>query len=211
MKFQNLAPLAALGLMVSACGGSGSLGLDSVHQPVVSRADYSFDVATGGGGLNSNETARLVGWFDALRLGYGDRVAIDFGSNYDDGGAKAAIASIAASYGILLQDVPPMTSGNVAPGSARVIISRLKASVPSCPDWAGNKFENVENRTSSNYGCATNTNLAAMIANPEDLVRGASANGITDANAATKGVNDYRRRSPSGAGGAINAESAGGK
>ncbi len=209
MKKRNFASLFALAMTLSACGGVGSRGLESVHQPVVSRNDYAFDVNTSAGGLASPDAARLSGWFDALQLGYGDKVSVDLGGNYNDGAARAAIATIAARYGLLLQDVPPQLMGDVTPGGARVIVSRLKASVPSCPNWKGMGDPNFGNKTSSNYGCATNSNLAAMIANPEDLVRGASADGTTDAYTSSKGVILYRTQKPTGEGG-LKTESAGG-
>ena len=130
MKAQTLLPLIALGLTVSACGGTANRGLSSVHQPVVSRADYSFDLGAANGGIGGVETARLAGWFDALQLGYGDRVSVDLPGGFDSSGAREQVAAVAARYGLLLQDTPPVTSGNVPTGAVRVIVSRLKASVP---------------------------------------------------------------------------------
>ncbi len=209
MNMRNLTAVIALGLAVSACGTSNR-GLESVHQPVVSRSDFAFEVNTGAGGLASGDAARLSGWFDALGLGYGDKVSVDLGSSYNDGEAKAAVSAIAARYGLLLQDTPPMLGGDIAPGSARVIVSRLKASVPSCPDWSSNKGPNFGNSGSSNYGCATNTNLAAMIADPEDLIRGQRGDGTNDAQASAKAVEVYRSQSPTGKG-ALKSESTGGR
>jgi pilus assembly protein CpaD len=202
--------LLALGLTVSACAGDPrSAGLESVHQPVVARSDYALDVASSGSGLAPAEAARLVGWFDAIRLGYGDQVAVDIGGNYDDGDTKRAIAGIAARYGLLLTENPAPTAGDIAPGAVRVVVSRFKASVPGCPEWKGSKIETFSNRQSSNYGCATNSNLAAMVANPVDLVRGQSGSGVTDATMATRGVKVLRDTPPTGTQG-LKAESTGG-
>ena len=209
MKTRNLATLIALGITVSACGGTGGRGLESVNQPVVSRADYAFDVNTGASGLAGGDAARLSGWFDALQLGYGDKVSVDLGGNYNDGEARRAIASIAAQYGLLLEDVAPALSGDVAPGGARVIVSRMKASVPSCPNWKGSGEPTFGNKTSSNYGCATNSNLAAMIADPEDLIRGRTGNSTTDAASSAKAVMMYRTQKPTGEGG-LKSETTGG-
>jgi pilus assembly protein CpaD len=90
-----------------------------------------------------------------------------------------------------------MTEGVVAPGYVRVVASRSTASVPECPYWGDPGIESPV-RTSSNYGCATNTNLAAMIANPDDLIRGreASANGA--AIIAGRAVRVYRENRPTG-------------
>lgn len=51
------------------------------------------------------------------------------------------------------------------------VVSAAGATVPGCPDWSDSKLPMSEGQ-SSNYGCATAMNLAAMIADPNDLVRG---------------------------------------
>ena len=51
------------------------------------------------------------------------------------------------------------------------------------------------------YGCAVNGNLAAMIANPEDLVHGREGSGLSDALTLTKAVESYRSMKPTGEGG----------
>ena len=53
----------------------------------------------------------------------------------------------------------------------------------------------------SNYGCAVNSNLAAMIANPEDLLHGREGGSVTDVRAAAKAVELYRSKTPTGSGG----------
>jgi pilus assembly protein CpaD len=210
MKAKTLLPLIALGLAVSACGGTQNRGLESVHQPVVSRADYTFDLGSGNGGIGSTETARLAGWFDALQLGYGDRVSVDLPGGYDSSGAREQVAAVAARYGLLLQDTPPVTAGDVPLGAVRVIVSRLKATVPGCPDKSRAMEINFNNHGDSNYGCATNSNLAAMIANPEDLIQGQTGNGMGAAATSSKAIKTYREAVPTGSQG-LARESAGGR
>src|SRR3546814_2351265 len=57
--------LAALALPLGACQtGAENRSMDSVHQPVVSRTDYVFDVRPNASGeLSSGEMERLDGWF----------------------------------------------------------------------------------------------------------------------------------------------------
>ena len=50
----------------------------------------------------------------------------------------------------------------------------------------------------SNYGCAVNGNLAAMVANPEDLIHGRDGSGVGDAMTSTKAVQSYRKPAPTG-------------
>lgn len=185
--------------------------LYSVHQPVVQRTDYVLDVGSSGNGLPSSEADRLRGWFESLRLRYGDRVSVDPGSAYSDPAVLDDVARVAADYGLLLTEGAPVTAGNIQPGAIRVIVSRMDASVPSCPDWAYAELSGAPVTTDSNYGCATNSNLAAMIADPNDLVLGQAGASTSDTRSSDKAVKAYRNRVPTGYSGAVKPESPGGK
>ena len=172
--------LATAALALSGCG-TRNRGLESVHQPVVERGDYAFDVATAGDGLAPGEADRLAGWMSSLRLGYGDRVAVDANSG-NDGNLRDAMSrpkphATACWCPTRCRSRP----ARLLPGTARVIVSRMRASVPGCPDHSRVQRESNSNgNTQSNYGCATNSNLAAMVARPEDLVRGQPGSASTD-------------------------------
>jgi len=196
----SLAPALLLG----GCMGTQNQGIESVHQPVVSRTDYALDVATSGGTLAPGEDQRLAGWMATMRLGYGDRVAIDDPAGY---GARSRdrVAALVASYGLLLSSDAPVTQAPVTPGTIRVVVSRMRARVPGCPDWSLDSGNDYNANTSSNFGCANNTNLAAMIANPADLVRGAAGNDTNDAATSFKAIDTYRKKAPTGAGGLMAA------
>lgn len=187
-----------IGMALSACAGENvNRSLYSVHQPVVTRDNYTIDVTLdAGGAMSAAEKARVGDWFDALGLGYGDRIAIDYGSGYASGAAKAQVADLAATHGMLLNPTAPVTTGDIAPGSARIVVTRSTASVPGCPDWSDNSETNFKGRTHSNFGCATNSNMAAMIADPEDLVRGRES-GDTNVKQASKAIEAYRERKAS--------------
>jgi pilus assembly protein CpaD len=190
----------SLGLALAGCGGMpGNRTIESIHQPVVQRVDYTLDVTTGPGGLTFAEQSRLAGWFEAMKLRYGDRVSID--DPLQSGATRAAIEGLVARHGLLIGADAPVTTGYVNAGTARVIVSRMKATVPHCPDWSANSDVNLDNATSSNYGCATNSNLAAMVANPEHLIKGDAGNGETVVMSSNKAIESYRVSVPTGAGG----------
>ena len=197
-------------LLVGGCMGTQNRGLESVHQPVVSRTDYLLDIAAAPDGLSPGETQRLGGWMQSMRLGYGDRVAIDDPAGYPR--AHAVIAALAAQYGLLLTADVPVTGAPVAPGTMRVVVSRMQARVPGCPDWSRDESSEFNGNTSSNQGCATNSNLAAMVANPADLVRGQSGGGTNDPASSYRAIDAYRKATPTGNGGSVvKAEAVGGK
>lgn len=192
--------LIALTTALAACnttqaGPSPTRGVESVNVPVVSGADYAFDAAAPGGALAAGEVGRLNGWLQGLDLGYGDSVYVDGG--YAPA-ARAQIAAITGRYGILVSPGAPVTAGAIPPGAVRVVVSRRRASVPGCPNWSKPSEPNFGNHSMSNYGCAVNSNLAAMIANPEDLVHGREGAAVTDTRTATRAVEMYRTMPPSG-------------
>lgn len=191
--------ILALGAALAGCStgmaDQPSTGVAAVNVPVVTRADYVFDAAAPEGFLPPNEAARLDGWFRGLGLGYGDAVYVDGGFNQ---GARADVQRIAGQYGMLVQAGAPVTAGVVPPGVVRVVVTRTQASVPGCPNWSEPASPNYHNRTMPNFGCAVNGNLAAMVANPQDLVHGREGSGVSDATTASRAVGVYRTTPPTG-------------
>jgi pilus assembly protein CpaD len=206
----------ALLLSVSAVDAQSKVNrsVESVHQPIVNRTDYVIDVGVGPRGLAAGEADRLAGWFDGLNLGYGDTIMLDDPMGWHDGAAQDGVAAVVARYGMLLaHDAPPVTAGRPAAGTLRIVVSRAIAHVEGCPDWGRGGAAELAGSSGSNYGCATATNLAAMIANPEDLVVGQDGNRTADAMLSVKAIKTYRDAAATGAAGikAESSQSAGGK
>jgi pilus assembly protein CpaD len=204
MILAGLAPALLVGACADPMGATVNRGVESVHQPVVARTDYVFDVQTAGGALAPGEGSRLAGWMESLRLGYGDHIAID--DPAIDAQARGQIAAQVSRYGLQLSHDAPVTAAPVTPGTLRVVISRSSAEVPGCPDWSLQSTPNFNNNTASNYGCAINSNLAAMVANPADLVRGQPGAETIDQQTSTKAIDAYRKAAPTGQAG-LKAES----
>jgi pilus assembly protein CpaD len=212
-RTRSLAALVVLGLMASACGAGGpppNTSLYSVNQPVVQRTDYVLDLATGPDGVPATELARLGGWFEGLRIGYGDRIAIDEAGGYSDGTVREDIARAAGRYGLLMVEGAPVTAGSVQPGTVRVVLSRTTASVPGCPEWGGQELGG-RTSTSPNYGCAINSNLAAMIADPNDLVLGQAGSGTSDPTVTSRAIRAYRDAPTTGSRGLQDARTTSGQ
>ncbi len=213
MTFANKSTLAkapamalalALGVGLAGCGGMPTnQSLYSVKQPVVERNNYTFDVRSAQSGMSIAEQQRVAAWFDTMKLGYGDRVSID--DPMASEATRQAIGELAARHGVLVETGAPVTEGFVQPGNARIVLTRSRASVPGCPDWEASSDMNYYNGTTKNYGCATNSNLAAMVANPEDLIEGQTGTGETVIMSGTKAIDSFRDREPSGNGGDVAA------
>lgn len=207
-KFAGVLTLS-VGLSLAACGGMPqNASLYSTKQPVVERSNFTFDVQTGQGDLPIAEQQRLAGWFEAMQLRYGDRISIEDPAM--SAGTREAIAALAGRYGILVSDGAPVTTGYVQPGSARVVLTRSRASVPGCPDWSVKSEMNYTSSTQPGYGCAINSNLAAMVADPEDLLAGDQGSGETYVRRSSRAVEAYREKAPQGASGSLPGGGVGG-
>lgn len=199
--------IAALALPVAACNsgasdGAASLrGVETVHQPVVSYATYLYDVRIDEGtGLSASEKARLAGWLDSLGVAYGDKVAVAAGGGAVPLAAQQDIADVLGRRGMMVGEDHSAMAGMAPAGSVRLVLRRATASVPGCPDWSTKQENDMTGGTSSNFGCGVNGNLAAMIANPEDLVRGESTNSDLRTATSTRAIETYREKAPTGAG-----------
>lgn len=199
----------SLGLTLSACGDNpNNRSLYSTKQPVIERNNYTLDVAAGAGGLTAPEQQRLGEWFETMDLRYGDRVAVD-GAIASDA-VREDVAALASRYGILLSEGAPVTPGYVDPGLVRVVVTRSSAHVPGCPDWSDQYQSNLRNATTDDYGCSVNSNIAAMVADPQHLLKGAEGTGETVVMSSTKAIETYRSAEPTGKGGLKSSSSGGG-
>lgn len=199
----------SLGLGLSACGDTPqNTTLYSVKQPVVERNDYTLDLAAGAGGLTIPEQQRLAEWFESMNLRYGDRVAID--GALGSAAVREDVAAIASRQGLLLSEGAPITNGFIEPGMVRVVVTRSRAHVPGCPDWSEQFATNMENATADGYGCAVNSNIAAMVADPQHLLHGEEGTGETVVMSSTKAIQSYREAEPTGKGGLPEISSQGG-
>jgi pilus assembly protein CpaD len=108
-----LALIVALPLGACSSSITANRSVESVHQPVVERNAYVFEVSTmPGGGLSISEQRRLLNWFDALDLRYGDRISID--DPEDSNATRTAVEAVAARYSIAVADPAPVLDGEVS-------------------------------------------------------------------------------------------------
>lgn len=198
MRTKTIAVLLASGLAACTTAGqpSADRGVESVNQPVLARSTFAVDLAAPGGVLAPSEMDRLDSWFSSLDLGYGDSIYVDGGSYA--GAASEQVAQVAGKYGMMVLPAAPVTAGAVATDMVRVIVNRTRAEVPGCPNWTVPSQPSYLSRSMSNFGCAVNGNLAAMVADPQDLFHGREGTGVGDAAAASKAVDLYRRAAPTG-------------
>lgn len=202
----KIAAVGAIGLAMGACATQQPAALTartnysvySVHQPVVEHTNFVFDLRVDGDRVSEAELNRLSAWFGSINARYGDRITVDEPRGYQSAGARADVGRVAGDLGLLLDEAAaPVTEGEIAPGTIRIVASRSSAHVEGCPAYTNQGIDSPV-RTDSNYGCATNATLAAMVANPDDLVHGQVSSGQESAVTADRAVRTYRGRAPTG-------------
>jgi pilus assembly protein CpaD len=174
--------------------------VDSIHQPVVSNAAYLYDLPDTGAGMTRDDAIRFDGWLNALNVGYGDRIALAGSYEYASPALRADIDALLARRGMFVGRDTSAEAGTPPSGAVRLILRKTTAFVPGCPDWHDTGENNGMAAISTNYGCGVNSNLAAMVADPQDLVRGQSNNSILRSATSANAIKTYREKTPTGAG-----------
>jgi pilus assembly protein CpaD len=193
----GIAGLAAL----SACEMSdaqhwqpSSAGAQKVNKVEFSRLSHTVRFTSGSPTLTSAETSRLMGFLDDSDIVYGDHLYL--GAAGDDAltqKREAALRRILAKRGVLMTVSPIAAHGSS--DEMTVQLERYVVTPPACPNWSKPTGGDPDNTTFSNFGCATETNLGMMVANPRDLLVGRQP-GPPDADPALHAIQNYRAGKP---------------
>ncbi len=70
-----------------------------------------------------------------------------------------------------IQVTPYQVGDHSRPAPLRLSYLRVKAVVPTCGIWPEKGPNSIDDEQFANFGCAQQQNLAAMVANPADLMR----------------------------------------
>lgn len=149
--------------------------------------NHSVGFERSGAVFGKAERRRLERFLAETDVGYSDRVFVTTTSARHDQQA-AAVAEHLRS----LRLQPKVMITKSAANGVTVVIGRYLVTPPRCPDWAKRPGLDPANRVSSNFGCATVTNLGLMVADPGDLVHGHLA-GPADGEAGARFIENYRK------------------
>ena len=179
MKLEHLFRVLAVGSVLvagscSAVNDGNTISLDGArNHPIAVEPSYrDLKVQYAGAeGMNSDDAAK----FDAFVADYRVHGNGSLGISVPSGaGSRAAITFFgerAALSGISRDKILVTTreAGNADP---RVDVSYIAytARTQSCGDWSENEAFTLENQTPRNFGCSVQQNIAAMVADPRDLL-----------------------------------------
>ncbi|MBX3495028.1 MAG: CpaD family pilus assembly protein [Parvibaculum sp.] len=199
--------LLALALGLAGCGlnGADEAQFDAarVHpisvQPDV--ATLNIDVPPGQPGLTAANRSAIAGFAASYReRGHGPlTVSTPSGSPNaaTATGVLSDVRDILAEHGVSGDALAYTPYSASAAGAAPLILSykRYVAKASTCGDWSASLATNYKNVPPPNFGCATQNNLAAMIADPADLLK---PRGMTPADAGRRNtvLEKYREGEP---------------
>ena len=193
----------------------GWIEAGSPKQLEVDRAEYRHAVyfATDRAEITGFEQDRLLTFLasvqpasrDTIRLeGHADERATDLYNIELAARRAAAVRALLDEHGLGAVSVTSSSYGEALPADpgsdpeawrenrrVEVVLERYLVTLPPCPDWSRQSGTDFANLPHSNFGCATQTNLGLMVAEPRDLVRGralAPADGVHQA----EGIVRYR-------------------
>jgi len=156
--------------------GADSIAEDgAVNHPIavaLSFRDLKVYYAGGADGMTADDAVK----FDAFLSDYRAHGNGSLGISVPDGPAsRAAITYFgerAAATGIS-RDRILVSTHEVGNGDARVDVSYIAYTAHAEPcgnDWSGNLAFTADNLTPQNFGCSVQHNIAAMVADPRDLL-----------------------------------------
>jgi pilus assembly protein CpaD len=208
MKLEHLFRALAVGsvLVAGSCSvanDGNTISLDGArNHPILvepSYRDLKVGYAGSADGLSPQDAAKFDAFVADYRVHGNGSLAISVPSG---AGSRAAITFFgerAALSGISRDKILVTTreAGNADP---RVDVSYIAytARTAPCGDWSEDESYTVENHTSANFGCAVQHNIAAMVADPRDLL-GPGAMGTVDTNRRATVMEHYEKGEVTGA------------
>lgn len=139
------------------------------------RVDLHF--APGSAQLSPAQAAQLNCLGASGSISAADRVTVaTAGTPYLAEQRIASVSAVLLRYGIVVIGAQP---SGMPPNHAVVEVTRTLVTLPACPNWSKRSQPDYANQPSSNFACASETNLGLMVANPTDL---ASARSLSPAN-----------------------------
>ncbi|MDP2125476.1 MAG: CpaD family pilus assembly protein [Parvibaculum sp.] len=177
--------LVALVLGLAGCGGFS--GVDQAQydasrthpisvQPDV--ATLNIDIPPGQPGLTTADRIAIADFATSYRArGHGPLTVSTPSGSPNAGTATAVLSDVRDALaergvsGDMLAYTP--YSASAADRSAPLILSfkRYVAKASTCGDWSKSLTAEYKNVLPPNFGCATQNNLAAMVADPADLLK----------------------------------------
>ncbi|MCG7506380.1 CpaD family pilus assembly protein [Mesorhizobium retamae] len=149
------------------------------HPIMISQQDKTLDIPVGASDRDMTRAQKesLLGFLEGYDRAAASVVTISVptGSANEIAAQSAArgFAKVAAANGVRRDRIAFISydagGGDIA-APVRVTYSALRAHTDKCGRWSADIADTTENKHYTNFGCSYQNNLAAQIANPNDLL-----------------------------------------
>ncbi len=191
--------IAGLAMAMAGCSGISDGQIDDVYHPsthyethpiTVTKGMVKMQVPSHASRISSAHEDAVVRFAQQARGHDAGTVYVKRPSgNVSADVVAGRVTQLIAGEGIATRAIKHSTySGH---GPVIVTYSRHFASTNECGDWSENLAETSQNTLPPNFGCAGQHNLAALVANPRDLVTPRTMT-PSDAPRRSKVFDDYR-------------------
>jgi pilus assembly protein CpaD len=179
MKLDYLLRAAALASIMIA--GSCSVSSDGMisedgarNHPIAvepSFREMKVQFAGGSDGMTADDAVKFDAFLADYRVHGNGSLGISVPGGAPSRAAITYFAERAAATGIS-RDKILVSTHDVSNGDFRVDVSYITytAHTQACGDWSENEAFTLDNRTPANFGCSVQQNIAAMVADPRDLL-----------------------------------------
>lgn len=209
-----LAFVGLTALLASGCAQRHHIEVGSIpddyrtrHPIVIAEREHAFDIpiASGDTKLTISQRESVRGIVDAYHRSATGAIRIMVPSGSPNSGAASILSHEVANLlrkegipGTRIISTPYHVSEPGAAAPIRVTFLATTAATEPCGTWPEDVLaRSEENKNYHNFGCATQNNLAAQIANPADLIM---PRGMTPIDAArrTTAIEAYREQGSDG-------------
>jgi pilus assembly protein CpaD len=155
--------------------------------------DLKVQFAGGTEGLSADDAVKFDSFLSDYRVHGNGSLGISVPNGPASRAAITYLGERAAATGIS-RDKILVSTRDVANGDGRVDVSYIAytARTDACGDWSENDAFTLDNRTPKRFGCSVQQNIAAMVADPRDLL-GPGAMGPVDTGRRAAVMDHYQK------------------
>ena len=136
----------------------------------VGKGTMKMEVPTASAALSQSQQETVVRFAQQARRTEASQVVVSRPAGGTHGGVVADhVAGILANEGIPPRAIVSATYNGGRNAPVIVSFARHFASTPECGDWSRSITETGYNEPHANFGCAQQHNIAALVANPQDI------------------------------------------
>ena len=202
-RVSTLAVVSTLALCVAGCaagfnGPEHAMSVAEAHPISVDSqvVTLTIDADATTTDLSDRDRARLKAFANAYLVNGHGPLTITAPSGYADADGHEAAADIRQALndaGVSWETLAGATYRTGGDQGDQLIVSytRYVATASECGVWSGVRARDYRNLRSPNYGCATQNNIAAMLADPHDLIAPAAIS-PRDAMSTSRAIDAYR-------------------